>query len=80
MKPAARPIYTRPEELWAPIFDRLDEVEEKIADMVPISIGDALIQLRLLKERRTSFAEPDELEDRLVANLLAGLESMAAGG
>jgi hypothetical protein len=56
----------------------LDEVEEQIANMVPITIVDCLVQLRLLKERWTS--EPIELDDRLVANLLAGVEVMATAG
>jgi hypothetical protein len=75
---AADLYQARAEELWAPIFDRLDEVEERIANMVPNSIGDCLIQLRLLKVRWTS--EPDELDDRLVDNLLAGVEVMATAG
>jgi hypothetical protein len=46
--------------------------------MVPTTIGEVLIQLRLLKERWA--CEPDELDDRLVANLLAGVEVMATAG
>ena len=81
MKPAARSIsipQARAKELSAPIFDRLDEVEERIANMVPTTIGDCLIQLRLLKVRWA--CEPDELDDRLVANLLAGVEVIATAG
>jgi hypothetical protein len=39
-----------------------------------------LIPLHLLKVRREYLIEPDELDDRLVDNLLAGLEAMTAGG
>jgi hypothetical protein len=68
----------RAEELLAPIFDRLDEVEERIANMIPTTIRDCLIQLRLLKVRWA--CEPSELDDRLLANLLAGVEVMATAG
>jgi hypothetical protein len=68
----------RSDELLMPIFHEMDEVEEEIAGMIPRSIGDVLVQLRLLKERWT--AEPGELDDRLVANLLAGVEAMRAEG
>jgi hypothetical protein len=66
------------EELWAPIFDRLDEVEERIANMVPTTVQDCLAQIRLLKARWD--CEPGELDDRLVDNLLAGVEVMANAG
>jgi hypothetical protein len=65
----------REEELWRPIFDRLKEVEQQIADMIPASLGDCLLQLRVLKSRWA--AVPDEVDDQLVENLLAGVEAMA---
>jgi hypothetical protein len=68
----------REAELLTPLFDRIEEVEEQIANMVPTTIGDVLVQLRLLSARLA--AEPVELDDKLVANLLAGVEAMAAGG
>jgi hypothetical protein len=70
--------WARMEEFRALIMPRFNEIEEQIADMVPTTIGDVLIQLRLLNARWP--CEPDELDDRLVANLLAGVEAMAAGG
>jgi hypothetical protein len=46
--------------------------------MVPTTIHGCLIQLRLLKARWE--CQPSELDDRLVENMLAAVESMAAGG
>jgi hypothetical protein len=68
----------RRQELWAPIFERLDEVEEKIASIIPTTVRDCLAQIRLLKARWD--CEPSELDDLIVDNMLAGLEAMAANG
>jgi hypothetical protein len=62
---------SRSEELGRSIYDRLNEIEEQIAGMVPTTIQGCLIQLRLLKARWES--QPDELDDRLVENMLARL-------
>jgi hypothetical protein len=68
----------RERELWQPIFDRFNEIEEQIADMIPASLGDCLIQLRVLKSHWPT--EPGEVDDQLVDNLLAGVEIMVATG
>jgi hypothetical protein len=67
----------RRDEFQAELLAQLNEIEEQIANMVPVTIEEVLVQLRLLNERWTS--EPEEIDGRLVANLLAGLEGMAAG-
>ena len=71
---------TRRDELQAPIFDCFNEMEARIANRIPTTIGDCLIPLSLLKIRREYLLEPDELDDRLVDNLLAGVEAMATAG
>jgi hypothetical protein len=68
----------RAAELLAPICDRMDEIEEQIAAMVPATIHDCLAQIRLLKANWHMV--PGEREDLIIDHLLAGLEAMAAGG
>jgi hypothetical protein len=75
------PLYqTRRVELQAPILDCFNEMEARIANMVMTTIGDCLIPLSLLKIRREYLLEPDELDDRLVDNLIEGLAAMATAG
>jgi len=54
------------------------EIEEQITNMVPTTIQDCLVQLRLLKCRWASVR--DELEEKLADNMPAGLEAIPAGG
>ena len=54
------------------------EIEEQITNMVPTTIQDCLVQLRLLKCCWASVR--DELDEKLVDNMPAGLEAIPAGG
>ena len=57
---------------------RVDDVEKRIAAIVPATLRGILVQARLLKSR--TGIEPSEINDRLIDNLLAGLEAMAVAG
>jgi hypothetical protein len=61
-------------ELGTPICDRLNEIEEQIANIVPTTLQDCLAQLRLLKYRWACV--PDELDEKPVDDMLAGLEAI----
>jgi hypothetical protein len=54
------------------------EIEEQIADTVPNYNSGLFGQLRLLKCRWASVR--DELDEKLVDNIPAGLEAIPAGG
>jgi hypothetical protein len=54
---------------------RLEEVEWQISNIVPMTVQDCLVQIRLLKANW--HCVPGEREDLIVDNLLVGLEAMA---
>jgi hypothetical protein len=62
----------------APICDRLNEIEKQIANIVPTTLQDCLAQLRLLKYRRACV--PDELDEKPVDDMLAGLRRFPPAG
>jgi hypothetical protein len=59
------------------IYDRLNEIEEQIANVVPTAFQSVWFSF-LLKYPRTCV--PDGLDEKLVDNMLAGLEALPAGG
>jgi hypothetical protein len=59
------------------LCNRVDEIEKRIAAIVPATMRGIIVQARLLKSRWG--IKPSEVDDRLLENMLAGLESMAVG-
>jgi hypothetical protein len=59
------------------LCNRVDEIEKRIAAIVPATMRDIIVQARLLKSRWG--IKPSDVDDRLLENMLAGLESMAVG-
>ena len=58
------------------LCSRVDEIEKRIAAIMPATMKGIIVQARLLKSRWGM--KPCEVDDRLVDNILAGLEAMAA--
>ena len=65
-----------------PICDEMQKIERRIADLVPLTLSGVLAQLKVLQLYNSW--ELDEAEERLImrliGNLIAGVEAMAAPG
>ena len=59
------------------VSQRMVEIEDRIAELVPISPAGAAAQLRLVRQWGQDF-EWNEPQDELADKLLAGLERMGA--
>jgi hypothetical protein len=60
----------------AVFYDPINKVEDQIGEAVPTSIAGAVALLRFLREWQKE-SENHEFSDRIVANLIAGLERLA---
>jgi len=60
------------------LCNRVDEIEKRIAGVVPATMKGIIVQARLLKSRWG--IKPSDVDDRLIDNMLAGLEAMATAG
>ena len=58
------------------LCNRIDEIEKRIAAIVPASMKGIIVQARLLKSRWG--IKPSDVDDQLIANVLAGLEAYGA--
>jgi hypothetical protein len=58
------------------LCNRIDEIEKRIAAIVPASMKGIIVQARLLKSRWG--IKPSDVDDQLIDNVLAGLEAYGA--
>jgi hypothetical protein len=58
------------------LCNRIDEIEKRIAAIVPASMKGIIVQARLLKSRWG--IKPRDVDDQLIDNVLAGLEAYRA--
>ena len=61
----------------ATLSERADQLEDEIARRVPSSLTGIIVQLRVLKY--LCAYEFPELHERLLGNMIAGIEAMIAG-
>jgi hypothetical protein len=53
--------------------------EDRIAEVVPTSAAGAVVQLKLFRQLASEF-EWDDLQEKIAANLIAGLERLGEDG